>query len=189
MKTHTDPLGFVSRNTYDTATGNLTETRQVGNPSDGTDDIVAQNSYGAGGVLTQTTDPTGTVTKFGYSAEGFPLSTRLVVGADDSPAAGDDILTTTQPDAMSRPTKQFDARGFETDFTYDAAGRVKKTTALGNPADPGDDVVTENFYDAAGRLFKTKDPLGHERMTIYDAVTRDVRGNMRSHTDPRGYAT
>lgn len=84
-----------------------------------------------------------------------------------------------------------------TTYSYDSAGRITATDALGN--------ATKSYFDHRGRLARTEDSLGHITHRTFDRDGRllkvtdpggssrqfayDTRGNLIRETDQLGYAT
>ncbi len=94
----------------------------------------------------------------------------------------DGITTTFGYDDLDRLTIET-RQGLSTVRTYDAAGRVVKTTQF-NSDNKQNRVLSENTYDEAGRLTSTKDVLGN--VTTYDESI-DAEGLVvRTTTHPDG---
>ncbi|MEJ7806795.1 MAG: hypothetical protein WKG03_12860, partial [Telluria sp.] len=104
-------------------------------------------------------------------------------------AAAGDQTTVNAYDAAGRLSKSVDALGNVTQFDYDGASRLVRTTqfatpvataTLGkspapsaiNPASSLDDRVSRNFYDKDGKLQATLDAAGTMRHSYYDAAGR-----------------
>ena len=137
--------------------------------------------FDADGRLNKVTDQTGEFVTYVYDGED-----RIVEAFD----ANGNLDVANVYDLQNRVTRQTDALGRVTTFTY-AAGRTTKTDPLGrsrvyaydvegkvlSEADASGYVVTTG-YDAAGRPVTRSDVFG----TI-ETLTYDSRGNVLTHRD------
>jgi YD repeat-containing protein len=196
----TDGNGNVTLNEYD-AKGELTRSTQA----QGQLDLATQNTYGAGGLVMETKDANGVVTRFEYDK-----ANRVTKKVVDSAPGGLALTTIYTIDAFGRTYEVTDPNGVVTHTDFDAAGRVKAviqdygtgklnlTTAYTYDAAGHTLRVTEGSgayakvtkydYDAAGRRTKeTVDPDGTLKLTTSYAYDR--AGNVIERTDALGYKT
>ncbi|MFU8854865.1 DUF6531 domain-containing protein [Micromonospora sp. SL1-18] len=151
----THPDGAKARNTV--VNGLVTES---------VDPTGVKTTYGYDGArrLTAVTDATGKTTRFGYDSAGRRTSVQLPSGT----------TTRYDYDAAGRITTTTTASGAVTRYRYSTAGRLLDTT------DPSG-AVTASTYDEVGRQASSTDPL--DRKTTY---TYDGEGNLATSTDPAG---
>ncbi len=163
--TETDPLGNVTRFTYDSFGNVLTTTDPQGNTT--------TNTYDANGNLTSISGQANGTTTLNYDSSGNLAS------------FGDGAGTTSfEYDSSGNVTRQVDAEGNETTFTYDANGnQLTETRTLTSP-DGVITLVTTTEYDSEGRVIKVTDPEGGVTETKYDAV-----GNRIEEIDAKGRST
>jgi RHS repeat-associated protein len=148
----TDPLGHVTRYTYDDHHHRLTQTDPLGR--------VTRWSYDARGNLLSQTAPDGAVTKNTYDLADRRVSTTDANGA----------TTTFTYDAAGRQTSLTDARGNTYRFTFDALGRK---TAMIYP----DDSRETWSYTAAGQLATYTTRAGQVKTASYDTAGRLLAEN------------
>jgi RHS repeat-associated protein len=217
----TDARGGVTTFTYDANDNLLTETNALGKTTTYTYDAndhrisitdplsqLTQFTYNGLGKVLTTTDPLLHVTTNNYNGSGNLLTTKDALNNTTtfvySPFDGQRILTT---DALNNSThygytngyltKETDALGHETTFSYDPNGNrasqtVKRTNALGQL----ETITTSYEYDKLNRLKKTTfadssftqveynsigqqgatiDQLGHRTEFTYDDMGRLTR--------------
>ncbi|MGX4655166.1 DUF6531 domain-containing protein [Micromonospora sp. SCSIO 07396] len=191
----TDPLGRVTRFGYDEAGRQVVTVRPDGSPYP-----VAEDGGWADGVPGREFDldgrgrprsvrlPDGTVTEFGWTAEG-DLAWRT--GPDGSTREwhydGEGNLVETidaqgrsahiEYGAFDLPTARIDEAGNRTEFAYDTELRL---VAVTNPAGR----VWRYTYDPAGRLTTETDFDGRTQHYTYDAA-----GQLTSRTNATGDTT
>jgi RHS repeat-associated protein len=175
----TDPLGNVTRMSYDSVThavlqiadpqGNiLNYTYDTnGNPITMGDAFGNQVTFSrdALGNVTAVTDALGNITSFALDGSGQVIARTNALGQ----------VTCFQYDVQGRMTNSVDALGNATSLTYDANGNeltrsVKRTRADGSV----ETLTTTKVYDANDRLIQTIDPLGNTNSVAYDAAGRKV---------------
>jgi RHS repeat-associated protein len=197
VSTTTDPLGHVTRNTYDSHGNVLTTVDALNDQTSYTYDSLDD-------VLT-ITDPLGVTTTMTYDSRGNLLTTsRPLTGTSqvatttltygDATHSGDVTATTdaggnvshTIYDQFGNVMASTDPAGDTRTVTYDIIGRQTSSVAPNgnvsgaNPAS----FTTTNTYNAVGLPVKVVDPLG--RTTTY---TYDANRNRKSVTDANGHVT
>jgi RHS repeat-associated protein len=131
------------------------------------------------------TDPLGVETRYSYDFQGrvrTETRTRVVNGATQSlvtrytyDAAGnltrtehpDGSVTTTEYNAIDKPSRECDALTRCTEHTYDARGNPLRTTYP-------DGTYEETSYDANGNTIAQRDRGGRTTRMTYDAANRLV---------------
>ncbi|MEU2547047.1 putative T7SS-secreted protein [Streptomyces roseolus] len=196
-----DPLGAVTRFTYDRRNRLLSRTDPLGH--------VSRTAYDREGRPVLAERPDGRQTRVEYDAAGMP--TRIT--------ATDGTVTHQTFDAGGNRTSVTASSGARTEFTYDAAGRLTSVTdplgattrlvldARGLPVEITDPLgaTTRYEHDAFGRTVRVTDPLGAvtrlewtvegrpSRRTAPDGTveswTYDGEGNLLTHTDALGSTT
>ncbi len=119
----TDPLGNATEYSYG-AFGHVTQVQQP-DPAGGTNYTVTQYGYDDAGNLTTITDPMSRITTLGYDGDNLQTSTQApnpVGGGTGGPTKS------VVYDALGNVIESFDYNGNETDYTYDAMGRVLTIT-------------------------------------------------------------
>ena len=202
IETVTDPLGRITKSTYDSL-GRLTQIRRAfGTPLQ----TLQEFTYDAAGRITTSTDENGHRTQFTYDAMNRVTSTTLPDGSISRSTydARGNVVRTTDPlgytqsqtiDSLDRVTKQTDSTGNVTKFQFDRAGNLTSVT------DPLNH-VTRSVYDARRRVTSTQDAIGNATRYKYDAKNQllslqdangnktsfvyDTRGNVTQNTDPLG---
>ncbi len=116
---------------------------------------ISTTSYDTAGGRAEINGP-GETTSYGYDLADHRI--RVVDGEGN--------ITTTLYDALGRPTVRIDAEGVTTSV-YDAAAAHALTNARG--------YTTDFDYDARGRLTSQTDPLGNTITFAYDAVGNRIR--------------
>ena len=194
--TVTDPLGRVTRNFYDPATGTLTRT--VGDFSATGINAQTRFTYDDHGLPLTVTDPMGTVTANRYDGFGNRIETV-------TDPAGLAVTRRYAYDGTGNLIAATDANGHATTFTWDTERRQLSETAPG-PFDAGalrvatawtDDEdgnvtavtrangatpqVTETTYTDTGKVATVTDPLGRVTSFTYDRNDR-----LAVVTDPLG---
>jgi RHS repeat-associated protein len=144
---------YATRTTYDAYGQPLTVTDHYGTTEAATITNVWTNATppwdtGKVSCLTQTTDPTGAVTKFECSRAGDTTKQIVQVRAQ-SPQAAQTRTTTTAYDSLGRPVTVTGPSGQESITSYDLAGRVEQTR---NEITDGVFAQTDFAYDHAGHL-------------------------------------
>jgi RHS repeat-associated protein len=121
-------------------------------------------SWDDAGQRASTTDPTGSVTRFGSDDLGR-LRTQTAVVRQDAPAGT--YTATFDYDDLNNPTYLQDPAGVTTTKAYTPASElVSVIDALGK--------TTSFGYDAAGRRTFEVDPLGRRVEHVYDPAGRET---------------
>ena len=170
LQDETDPLGRVTRHTYD-ANGN--ETSVIANYMSGqsatnernvtSGEAYAANQAGNAGLPTSTTDPLGRLTTLTYDALGR-------------------VLTEVQPGDGSIPV-------LTRTTTYDEFGNALTETEGWTPLGGGSPVTrtTSHVYDLANRETTTTDPALVATTTGYDAAGNAISGTAAGVTTARTF--
>ena len=179
--------------------------------SDGKGESLAFHDDANGRIITAT-DQAGHQTSYSYDASGTHLleaagpggTTSYAYSADDGSAqanalttiiSADGTHTSLTYDAQGRVSSQSgDGGAGRVTYSYDDAGQVNATDALGN--------TTKLLYDTDGNLSQAQDALGRAVQLRYDdagnlsqvigsdnstyGFTYDWLGNPTSYTDPLG---
>ncbi|MFI5040447.1 MAG: RHS repeat-associated core domain-containing protein, partial [Acidimicrobiales bacterium] len=197
----TDPLGRVTRHTYDTDGNELSVIANYQASGSGADvNVTSATAFdqattaGKAGLVTSTTDPLGNVTTYTYDSLGRPLSESLP-GDATIPAltrsktfdefgnlltetdvwTGVSRLTTHIYDKANRETSLVDPTGTTTTTTYDAAGDATGSSSAG--------VTTTRTFDGLGRALT--ETVGTSTTThVYDPA-----GDETETVDPAGVTT
>ncbi|HZN66903.1 MAG TPA: RHS repeat-associated core domain-containing protein [Tepidisphaeraceae bacterium] len=187
----TDPMGNVTRMTYD-ALGNQLSMIYANGSSESAGNYTASGLpqaftdrrgktstyvYNPAGQVTRRTAPDGTVTDYAYDSRGR-LTTVTQGGqvtrrAYDTAVDGDRLKRITYPngrfieydyDDFGRVTAERDHSGFTTRYEYDAAGRLLRAR------DAAGAVLVGYAYDAADRLSRIDNGNGTFTTYGYDAA-------------------
>jgi RHS repeat-associated protein len=170
IQTITDAQNNVTTYVYDTH-GNRTSVKDAANNTTNftydtgdrlkkityPDNTTAQFGYDYRGRRTTVTDQNGKVTTYGYDDED-----RLTTVTDASTPGN---VTTYGYDTENNLTSIKDANNHTTSFSYDAYGRVTKTTF------PSTQIETYG-YDTLNNLISKTDRNGHSITYVYDALNR-----------------
>lgn len=205
IDTETDPLGRVTKNTYD-AFGRLIRIQRAFGTASETN---LRFEYDLAGRLTASVDENGHRTQFTYDTMNRLRTTTLANGnvAITTYDSRGNAVSNTDPlghvkrqsfDSLDRLVRQTDAGGNATLFNYDIAGNLTSVT------DPLNHVVRTN-YDARNRPVATIDANGgvtrykynanDELVSLQDArgnttaFEYGTRGNITQITDPLGEVT
>jgi len=157
----TDPLGDVTKSTYD-ADGNKTSATDA-------DNNTTTYTYDAADELTKTTRPDGTMQITSYNPDGTIAYTTN----------GLNNKTTYTYDGQGRQISRTDPDNRTTSWKIDPAGLVTSAT------DPSGRVTTDG-YDAAAQLTSASYSDG---VTPNDTYSYDLDGNKTSMTDGTGTTT
>lgn len=180
-----DPANKTLTNSYDSVTGDLESTVNRWGAS-------ASQDYDAHGNIVSSTDTTGVTRTATYDT-----SDRLLTSFDPASGTttytytGSNRLPTTVTNALGKTTtyeitnglvtKETDADGVVTAYSYDASRRLQSTTvAPGTPLA----ATSSQTYDAAGRVLTRTNPLNQTVTYVYDA-----NGRLQSETDPLSHST
>ncbi|HJV91536.1 MAG TPA: hypothetical protein VJ623_14595 [Holophagaceae bacterium] len=132
---------------------------------------VSQFEYNAWGKVTKSTDPTGRVMSYVYSADGLDLlEVHNITGGQD------DLLAKYTYNAQHKPVTVADASGQMTSFTYNGFGQLLTVT---NPKHE----TTSLTYDASGYLQGVQGPVAG----ALTSFTYDPVGRIHTVTNPDGY--
>jgi RHS repeat-associated protein len=148
-QTDTDPLGRVTKYTYDALDRIVATTRP-----DGT---TTSQTYDAENHRASSTDAAGNTTAYEYDPLGRLTRTTFADGSS----------TSTAYDRAGHAIEAIDELGHVRWSVYDAAGRLTSTS------DPLEN-ATRYVYDAAGNRTSVTDALGHTTSYAYDADKRLV---------------
>ena len=154
-----------------------------------------QISYNAAGLIEMVTDSMGRVTQYSYDVANEHLLsverydgrvTRYTYSSGDGIQREHALLSIEAPsgvrrfynyDASGRLTRTYvDAHVEQVDFSYDSAGRVSMTDAVGN--------TRMWFFDQSGFCVQARDPLGNVTRVIFDA-----NRHLTQSTDAAGMST
>ncbi|MBF0562948.1 MAG: RHS repeat protein, partial [Alphaproteobacteria bacterium] len=142
VATVTDPLGLITQNTYDAATGTLTRTlADYGHLG-----ATRSYTYNARGQVLTATDPLGVVTRYGYDGT---TENQLSVVRDAGGAGHINQTTAFAYDAVGNVVSRTDPDGHATSFTCDWMRRPLTVTA---PPPFDTTTVTTYGYDLDGRV-------------------------------------
>ncbi len=202
----------VKTTTYDPSTGDQLTEEIVGCAGDDIFSSTTTYTYDSRGRL-QTIDGSRTdvsdVTTYEYYSDSDPdvnLRGRLHWISN---ALGHQT-TFTSYDLFGNVLSQTDPNNVETQFTYDAKGRLTETRIVGST--PADDIVTEQrydndgklayvrlpncveagvgcaystdyVYDSSGRVKETIDPYGNKIVYTYDSAGNKTREEYRDSLD------
>ncbi|MFE5599303.1 DNRLRE domain-containing protein [Streptomyces coelicoflavus] len=170
----TDALGHTVHLTFDAA-GRLTELVE---PVDADTSITTAYGYDAAGNRTRLTDGRNNTTWYGFTSRNS-LESVVEPATGAHPDAADRTWTTVY-DALGLPVKELQPGGVTVERTFDALGRVTRSTGSGAEAATSPDTYG---YDAAGSLTSASAPGGT------NTYTYDDRGNLLSADGPSGTAT
>ncbi|WP_191304184.1 LamG-like jellyroll fold domain-containing protein [Lentzea cavernae] len=172
--TATDPLGKVTKNTYD-ALGQLTALEE---PVSATESITTSYGYDTSGRRTRVTDGRTNSTFYTYNALGKPESVvEPSTPAHPNPA---DRTWTTAYDTSGRPTIMTAPGGVTRTREYDGLGRLRKETGAGAAVSTTERLVG---YDLVGRPTSVSAPGGS------NTYEYNTRGLLTSATGPSGDAS
>lgn len=171
----TDPLGQLTKMTYDGAGNMLTQTQ-------GTISSITESwTYDAHNNMTSHTDGNGHTTTYAYDSDDQLTSeTDALSGITSYTYDGDgNMLTRTSPegrtttwtyDSAGNVLSEETAEGEVTTYTYDGAGRVlTETGPRGNQLGAtAEDFRTHYTYDDAGRVLTVTDPNDTVTTNTYD---------------------
>ncbi len=165
----TNPDGAVTDYTYDqagqlTSTTAPTEVTQVYGGSLVSAHPVTLTGYNTFGETTETKDPVGDITSYGYDGDGRQVSRTLPAY---TPPGGSQLtpIDTTAYDGDGRTTATTDGLNYTTHYTYDQLGDQVTET------DP-DNSVTTTAYDNDGEPLSVTSPTGAVSQTTYDYLGR-----------------
>ena len=207
----TDPLGNITRYSYDTKGNLLTKTAPNGattsytydsdsnsNPITEADPLgnVTRYSYNSLNLVTSITDPKGNITSYTYDTQGNLTSITDPSGAVTSlvnntkgyvtritdPRGG---ITTILYDSMNNPIRVTNPLGKAINFTYDTVGNLLSISI--NITDANNNVtsnITSYAYNSLNQRIKITDPKGNITQLSYD-----FKGNLVSATDAKGNPT
>ncbi len=154
-----DPLGRVTRMTYDTKGNRLSMTDALGR--------ITNYSYDGFGQLLSIRDPLGHVTRFAYDANGYVSSVTDALNN----------VTNFENDAIGRLKKITDAESRNTAIAYDANDRITMVT------DPAG-VITKYEYDENDNRTAIINAQNKKWSFVYDGKNR-----LQRTTDPLNQAT
>ena len=201
LETETDPLGRVTKYTYD-AHGNRTgEIRNfvAGQSATAERNVMTGYAYdlgtaaGRAGLATSQTDPVGVTVTYTYDALGRQL-TEALPGDASIPAltrttsydqlgnlltsveswTGSTRTSTNVYDRLNRLTSQTDAAGAVTSTAYDAAGNPIRTTTA--------DGTSSRTHDGLGQVVEEATPDGTVTTHTYDAQGRETSTTVTTGT-------
>ncbi len=164
----TDELGVVTRFIYDPM-NRLVEQRLEMRAGEGPD-LVRTFAYNALGWMTSSTDAKGAASTKSYDALGRVVSSTDLNGAAAWMEYGPKSGGTLFESSASKPMRATDARGYQTEYEYDAMVRPTRQRAQYG----GGTATSEFLYDKAGNLLQETDPLGRSTAHAYDALNRRI---------------
>lgn len=203
-----DALGHHQRATFDALDRKVREERlnDLSGLATGPDAITGSR-YDAAGLVLESTNHLGLVTRHAYDALNRQIRSELI----EVPQADGSSLTYTNTVTLDRAGNllaETDARGVTRQHTYDALGRRLRTRLLGPFGGPsnGSGIIAELAYDRAGNLTNEVDLHGFATAHVQDALYRVVEthlpfagavlanrydrvGNRTRFTDAEGVAT
>jgi RHS repeat-associated protein len=134
----------------------------------------AQSYYTSQGFTWKTRDPEGRETTQDYDHAGRVTHVRSpLVDRGDGVSAS--AVTQTLYDGAGNVAAVIDARGKQTDFTYDARNRKLTETrpaALDYLSGLSKRAVVRTTYDSVGNVLSATDAKGNTAYSIYDAANR-----------------
>ncbi|MBE9075751.1 VCBS repeat-containing protein [Romeria aff. gracilis LEGE 07310] len=122
--------------------------------------------------MTSQTDELGRQTRYEIDpTSGMRLSMTQVVGQIDSAANGetDDVVTAYTYTSLGLLDVETDPLGRQTDYDYDALGRMTRVTYAKGTAD---ETIWHYEYNAVGNQTAIVDPNGHRTEYAFDAMNR-----------------
>ncbi len=171
----TDPLGFLTRYTFD-ADGHLIQEEQFndGVPAGEPTSYVTSYEYDANGELIRHRFPNGNAVEYSYSSKGLLTELRRKKpGLPPFVPDPSDLVTTIVYEPLFDLTKTVtDPSGNTVTYAYDyelgeaAKGRLRKVTF---PMISGQAVETEITYNAFGQVETVTDPNGNVLRRTYDS--------------------
>jgi len=221
-----DACGFQTRKTCDAAGNVITETDGRGSTTEYGYDLLNRktsirdsasntvfNFYDAGGNKVREVFPSGLVTTYGYDGLGRLILKTVGAGSPEARRTRMELdyaghvvaewnplrqVIRSRYDSNGNKTNVLDARGYQTQFRYDALNRLIQTVdELGRVAEVEYDAVgrivravnrrgaaTLHQYDAAGRLVALQDAEGNLKRNRYDLL-----GRLVEEIEPNGLQT
>ncbi|MFE2942546.1 LamG-like jellyroll fold domain-containing protein [Streptomyces sp. NPDC059255] len=194
----TDPLGRITRYTYDRQNRLMTRDEPTGS-GPGDDRARWSYTYTRTGEVLSVTDPNGARAETTYDDMDRPVTTTQL---ERAPEPGS-FTTRNEYDDAGNVVRQTAPGGGVSQFGYDGIGQL---TRLTDPAG----VVTQFGYDIAGREVRRSDGAGRTSSKLYDGLGQLVRdadldashselrkvgygydqaGNLISATDAQGRST
>ena len=133
---------------------------------------------GSGNVTqTDVTNPRGFVRRVSFNAQGYHLTDTAALGT-----SVERTTTLTRETGTQLVTSVVDGLNRETEFVYDANGRVTSVTRLAGTSDA---VTTTFTYEPAyQQIASTTDPLNHTTTFTYD-----YEGRLTAVADPLNHQT
>lgn len=192
----TDPLGRVTKFTYDRQNRMTVKDEPVGT---GDDRAQWKYTYTRTGEVLTVTDPNGSRAETTYDDLDRPVTTTQI---ERKPLPGA-FTTRNDYDDAGNVVKQTAPGGGVSQFTYDALGQMTRMVAPSG-------VSTQLGYDMSGREVRRVDGLGRTSAKYYDGLGRlsrdtdldpvgnqlrevgygyDKAGNLTSSTDPLNRVT
>ncbi len=152
-----DSRGNETHNIYDEAGRRIQTITNYGDgvfdPATPDEDLVQTTVYDGDGRVLKTVTVTGIATRFVYDRLGRRTQTiaNFVDGQFNPDRPDEDLTSTTVYNKAGQVVASIDARGTETHFTYDAAGRRLTITQAA-----ATDLATTSYtcYDKAGRTLR-----------------------------------
>jgi RHS repeat-associated protein len=178
-----DPLNRRTEYEYDSANRVINLKEPAPNPAEPLVRPITQLEYDRASNVTAIIDPLLHRTEFSYDA----LDRRVEMKEEDpdgSSGSQSNPITTWTYDAASRLTHLENARGFVTEYEYDALNRVSKIKEA-DPDGVGSQASPEWLftYDVVGNLLSQTDPRGNATRYRYDQLNRLVDA---TEADPDG---
>ena len=143
--------------------------------SDNDQNRISTTTYDLGGRVSRTRDAAGIENRYEYDALGRRVTsiTHYVDGVFDAGQPDEDLVSTTLYNKAGQVLSAIDARGTETTFSYDQAGR---RVTLTQAADTDATSLHYTCYDKAGRVLRTIQNWSNDEEAD-SPDDRDERGN------------
>ncbi len=198
VQTVTDPLGHVSRTTYD-----LYGYPDLVTVAENTVDQASTDyDYDIRGRKVAETDPLGNQTTYAYDDLDYPTTVTAPLHASYALPAGSTNIKLTDYDALGNLLSEIDRTGLTLTYSYTPRNQVKTITRSASAASYG---VKAFGYDGNGNLTSESDWKGVATNHSYDALNRrdsttnrlgdsmnmgyDLAGNLTQVTDFEGRVT
>ncbi len=128
---------------------------------------VTMTGYDTFGDTTETEDPDGNVTTYGYDADGREVSRTLPPYTPPGSSSAITAVSTSAYDGLGQLTSSADALGNTTTYAYDQLGDLTSQTAP-------DGSVASYTYDADGERLSATGPTGAQTQATYDFLGRQL---------------
>ncbi len=168
----TDPSGNVTSYSYDEAGRRAVTVAPTVNAETVGGSPVATHpttmgGYDTFGAHTETSDPNGNVTTFGYDAAGRLVSTTMPLYAPLGASKPITAVAARTYNKLGQVATETDPLGNQTRYGYDQLGDIVATTAP-------DGGITRATFDTNGERLSVTDPTGAVSQATYDYLGRTV---------------